>query len=78
MASTGSLSSLLDFIARLEAAGIYYTLSAPTERAIMVTVAVPGERWEIEFREDSEVEVEVFRSQGVQEATSAQLDDLFR
>jgi len=28
----------------------------------MVDIAVPGERWEVEFFEDGHVEVEVFRS----------------
>ena len=28
----------------------------------MVLVAVPGERWEVEFFADGEIEVEIFRS----------------
>jgi len=32
---------------------------------LMVSVAVPGERWEIEFFEDGRVELERFVSQGV-------------
>jgi hypothetical protein len=42
----------------------------------MVIVAVPGERWEIEFFEDDHVEVERFVSSGTIEDESA-LDDLF-
>jgi hypothetical protein len=30
----------------------------------MVLIAVPGERWEVEFFVDAHVEVEVFRSSG--------------
>jgi len=30
----------------------------------MVEVAVPGERWEVEFLKDGSVEVEIFRSDG--------------
>ena len=30
----------------------------------MVQVALPGERWEVEFFEDRQPEVEVFRSDG--------------
>lgn len=30
----------------------------------MVEVALPGERWEIEFFEDREPEVEIYRSEG--------------
>ncbi|HLH42605.1 MAG TPA: hypothetical protein VKV74_06445 [Bryobacteraceae bacterium] len=44
-----TVSELLDFLARLRSAHIHYTLSDPTEGAIMVEVAAPGERWEIEF-----------------------------
>lgn len=32
----------------------------------MVEVAVPGERWEVEFFADGEVAVEVFRSAGME------------
>jgi hypothetical protein len=42
----------------------------------MVTVAVPGERWEIEFLDDGSVEVERFVSAGTIEDARA-LDDLF-
>jgi len=43
----------------------------------MVEVTVPGERWEIEFREDGEIGVEVFASKGrIQGAES--LEELFR
>jgi hypothetical protein len=31
----------------------------------MVQIAVPGERWEVEFFGDGQVEVEVFKSPGV-------------
>ena len=34
------------------------------DEAIMVTVAVPGERWEVEFLSDGSVEVEKFISNG--------------
>lgn len=42
----------------------YQVLIARPE-AIMVSVAVPGERWEIEFFDDGHVELERFVSQGV-------------
>ena len=31
----------------------------------MVQVTLPGERWEVEFFDDREPEVEVFRSDGI-------------
>ena len=42
----------------------------------MVCVAVPGERWEVEFHEDNEVTVEVFKSEGVK--GSKLLNDLLQ
>jgi hypothetical protein len=62
-----TIQELLAFLARLKAAKIFYTLSDPTSGAIMVEVAVPGERWEIEFHEDGQIGVEVFvSSKGIQ------------
>lgn len=56
--------SLPDFIRRLDTNGTHYTLTSVREGAIMVQVALPGERWEVEFFEDREPELEVFRSDG--------------
>jgi hypothetical protein len=41
------------------------------DEALMMSVAVPGERWEIEFFDDGTIELERFVSQGVAEAPSA-------
>ena len=58
---------LLALLGRLRAAKIHYTLGDPTQGAVMVSVNVPGERWEIEVHEDGEIGVEVFTSsKGVQ------------
>lgn len=73
----GVFKTLLDFLEKLEAAHIYYRLSATTPRAIMVNIDVPGERWEVEFREDGAVEVEVFVSRGDIEGREA-IEELFR
>lgn len=56
--------TLLQFLNRLEQEKIHYTLSHHRENAIMITVSVPGQRWEIEFIEDGSVEVEQFISDG--------------
>jgi hypothetical protein len=76
MSKQESLTALLDLLEKLEAASIHYDISAPTPRTIMVNIAVPGERWEVEFHEDGEVEVEVFRSLGVEEG-SQRMKELF-
>ena len=57
-------ADLLRFVARLEAANLSYQITSVRPEALMFCVAVPGERWEIEFIDDSSVEVEVFRSDG--------------
>lgn len=59
-----SAPSLHDFIRELDEAKTHYRLSSAHEGAVMVEVAIPGERWEIEFFDDREPEIEVFRSGG--------------
>ena len=58
------LSKLTDFLDRLDAADIHYTLTSVREHAVMVGVTVPEERWEIEFMADGAVEIEIFKSDG--------------
>ena len=58
---------ILDLLRRLDAAKISYRLNRCREDALMIEVAVPGERWEIEFvdyGDEVQVEVERFRSNG--------------
>ena len=54
----------IEFLNDLERSKIYYTLAHHREEAIMVLIAVPGERWEVEFMSDGSVEVERFVSSG--------------
>jgi hypothetical protein len=60
--TTNPLQKLLDFILKLEEHGLFYSLTCVRSDAIMVEVAVPGERWEVEFFPDGHVEVEIFSS----------------
>ena len=55
---------MLAFLRRLEKAKIAYQLRHSREDAIMVRINVPGERWEVEFLEDGDIDVERFRSNG--------------
>jgi hypothetical protein len=68
--------SVFTLLRALDNASIYYTLSATRPGAIRVDISVPGERWEVEFLEDGEVWVEVFRSSG-DIAGRELLEDLF-
>lgn len=69
------MDQLLDFLNKLEEHQIYYRLNKVRD-AIMVEIAVPGQRWEVEFFPDGSIEVEKFITTGVIEDASA-LDVLF-
>ncbi|HEX6880923.1 MAG TPA: hypothetical protein VF135_11205 [Terriglobales bacterium] len=56
--------TLHEFIRELGASRTHYDLTSVREGAVMVKVTLPGERWEVEFFDDREPEVEVFRSDG--------------
>ena len=58
------LSVLTDFLDRLDEADIHYTLSSVREGALLVALELSGERWEVEFSGDGDIEVEIFRSDG--------------
>jgi hypothetical protein len=75
-----SLQKLLDFLSRLDAASIHFDLARHRDEAIMVLIAVPGERWEAEFFADGHVEVEVFRNAGANTELQGEdaLEQLFR
>ena len=68
-------NQLLSFLAVLERQSIGYTLTRQRDDALMVSLAVPGERWEIEFVCDGGVEVERFVSNGMIAGVEA-LDEL--
>ena len=57
-----SMQKLLDFLCELEQRKIFFKLARVRNEAVMVEIAVPGERWEVEFFVDGAVEVETFES----------------
>jgi hypothetical protein len=61
MSDLSELTSLLD---RLDEAEIQYTLASVSEGAIVVGVDVPGEHWKVEFMDDGDIEVEIFKGDG--------------
>ena len=61
---TTPVPQLLEFLVQLKQAGIYYTLAHNRDEAVMVLIAVPGERWEVEFLADGTIDVEIFVSSG--------------
>lgn len=54
---------LVEFLADLDNRRVPYRLNRVRD-AVMVEVATPGKRWEVEFMDDGSVEVEVFQSDG--------------
>ncbi len=58
------MEKLLDFLSKLDENNVHYRLNKVRD-SIMVEVAIPGERWEIEFFTNGNVEVEKFISQGI-------------
>jgi hypothetical protein len=70
---------LLDLLRRLKEAKISHRLQQIREDALMIEVAVPGQRWEIEFvdyGDEVQVEVERFVSDGRIDDEKA-IDELF-
>ena len=62
--SKSLVSNLLEFLERLEQHGIHYRLEHNRPESILVDIAVPGERWEVDLMENGEIEVERFVSDG--------------
>ena len=58
-----TFTALLSFLEDLDRSRIAYRLEHIRD-SIMIALAVPGERWEIEFFPDGHIEVERFISSG--------------
>lgn len=74
---TAAFREFVDFLNKLEAARIYYTLCKERENTVTIIAYVPGQHGEIEFTTDGEWEVEVFKSDGTI-LDKASLDILLR
>jgi hypothetical protein len=57
-------NKLTQFLCQLEAQKVQYLLAHYRDEAVMVMVATPSERWEVDFFADGSVEVERFVSRG--------------
>jgi hypothetical protein len=68
------MNDLLQFLVELEGRKIPYRLEHNRQDSIMVLLADPGERWEVEFFGDGRIETEVFgTSRGVHAATTDEI-----
>jgi hypothetical protein len=61
--ASNPLKHLLEFLDHLESNKVTYYLDHERD-SILVIVALPGDRWEVEFFPDDRVEVERFTSSG--------------
>ncbi len=59
-----NFTQMLDLCRRLDDKGIAYHLEHSRYDALMIFIDVPGERWEVEFLENGDIEVERFVSDG--------------
>jgi len=71
------MKKILHFLQKLEQHKIHYTLEHNRDEFIMVLVTVPGERWEVEFDEHGNVEIEVFKNSTGVYSGESMLDALF-
>jgi hypothetical protein len=65
-----ALSNAAALCSYLRAQQASLTLNIVRDDALLVTVALPGQLWEIEFFDDGTVEIDRYVSQGVDEANS--------
>ncbi len=73
---TDLFNKFLTFLNQLEQQKINYQISHHRDEAVMITVSIAGQRWEIEFLENGDIEVEKFISNGEIEGEEA-LKELF-
>ncbi|WP_432665879.1 hypothetical protein R9X47_06240 [Wukongibacter baidiensis] len=59
-----NMKKINDFLNSLDENRIYYRMNKIRPESIMIEVAVPGQRWEIEFIENDSIEIEKFISNG--------------
>lgn len=71
------MKKLLDLLQKLELHKIHYTLEHNRDEYIMVLVTIPGERWEVEFDAEDNVEIEVFKNSTGVYSDEKMLDRLF-
>ena len=58
------MKELISFLNMLEVRKIFYQLSKIRDESILIQVSIPGQRWEIEFMENGDIEIEKFLSNG--------------
>ena len=57
------MNKIIKFLDELEKQKIYYRLNKVRD-SVMVEITVPGQRWEVEFMSDGDIQIEKFISNG--------------
>lgn len=71
-----AMQVLLELSDRLAEAGIQHDLKRFRDDALSIVASVPGEYWEIDVLDDGSLNVEVFRSDGLEDEPAAAIDRL--
>lgn len=58
------MKELISFLNKLEEKKIFYQISKIRNESILIEITVPGQKWEVEFMENGDVEIEKFLSNG--------------
>ena len=77
-----SINEIISLLEKLEEKKVYYRLNKTRADTIMIEVAIPGQRWEIEYNtygksSKCQIEIEKFISDGIMYDDS-ELELLFR
>lgn len=72
------IKEFIHFLNKLEEKKIYYKLDKIRNESILVEIVVLGQRWEVEFMEDSSIEIEKFISDSDGLYDERELEVLFR
>lgn len=67
---------LLGFLNRLDQRHVHYGVSHTRPDSVMVDIALPGQRWEVEFMRDGTIEIERYQSMADVEDNAALLNEM--
>ncbi len=71
------MQKLLLFLQKLELHKIHYTIEHNRDEYIMVLITILGERWEVEFDAEGNIEIEIFKNSTGVYSDERILDRLF-
>lgn len=76
-AASGIFGRLLGLLNRLDAARVHYKLDHTRPDSLMIDIALPGWRWEVEFMADGSLDIERYQSTGGVVNDAALIEQIF-